>query len=243
MHSPMQILACAAASTWVLYRLRTFLFHRLYGNCLLLHFLPGLRLALFQLVYVPADAEHDADVRTVDKGRSTALADKRKRLARDRHDAYSHQHVEHGLRHQEEADTHDEEGIIGLVTIAGDAPDAHQEPNVKESDKVKLFNALNNAEASLSDMVGQAIPIIGYFVQEKEDLDEKTGEIKVRKIITVIDDSGKAYATNSNSFIDAMNLAKQVFNYDWNEKPLVITPIQKKSFSSNNKYLTFVVNE
>lgn len=115
--------------------------------------------------------------------------------------------------------------------------------NVKESDKVKLFNALNNAEASLSDMVGQAIPIIGYFVQEKEDLDEKTGEVKVRKIITVIDDSGKAYATNSNSFIDTMNLAKQVFTYDWNEKPLVITPIQKKSFSSNNKYLTFVVNE
>lgn len=115
--------------------------------------------------------------------------------------------------------------------------------DVKEIDKVKVFNALNNAEASLSDMVGQSIPIIGYFVQKKESLDENTGEIKVGKIITVIDDTGKAYVTNSKSFIDAMNIAKQVFNYDWNEKPLVITPIQKKSFSSNNKYLTFVVNE
>lgn len=114
---------------------------------------------------------------------------------------------------------------------------------VKESDKVKLFNALNNAECSLSDMVGKSIPIVGYFVQTKEDLDENTGEIKERKIITVIDTDGKAYATNSNSFIDAMKLAKQVFKHDWNEKPLVITPIQKKSFSSNNKYLTFVVNE
>ena len=186
MHSPMQILACAAASTWFLYRLRTFLFHRLYGNCLLLHFLPGLRLALFQLVYMPADAEHDADVRTVDKGRSTALADKRKRLARDRHDAYSHQHVEHGLRHQEEADAHDEEGIIGLVTIAGDAPDAHQEPNVKESD--------NSASYQPQFFDDDGIDEIGESLRKEIPLHAVSGSLS-------------QYAAGSNGYVGMGNLA------------------------------------
>ena len=115
--------------------------------------------------------------------------------------------------------------------------------NVKESDKVKLFNAMNNAEASLSDMVGQTIDVVGYFVNNREDIDEKTGEIKEKRIVTVIDKDGKAYATNSSSFIDTLKLAKSIFKGDWSEKPLKITPIQKKAMKSSNKYLTFVVNE
>lgn len=115
--------------------------------------------------------------------------------------------------------------------------------NVSQENRVKLFNAMNNAEASLSDMVGQTIDVVGYFVNNREDIDEKTGEITEKRIVTVIDKDGKAYATNSGSFIDALKLAKNIFKGDWNEKPLKITPIQKKAMKSSNKYLTFVVNE
>ena len=115
--------------------------------------------------------------------------------------------------------------------------------NVSQENRVKLFNAMNNAEASLSDMVGQTIDVVGYFVNNREDIDERTGEITERRIVTVIDENGKAYATNSSSFIDALKLASSIFKGDWNEKPLKITPIQKKAMKSSNKYLTFVVNE
>lgn len=115
--------------------------------------------------------------------------------------------------------------------------------NVSQENRVKLFNAMNNAEASLSDMVGQTIDVVGYFVNNREDLDEKTGEITEKRIVTVIDKDGKAYATNSSSFIDALKLARSIFKGDWSEKPLKITPIQKKAMKSSNKYLTFVVNE
>lgn len=112
--------------------------------------------------------------------------------------------------------------------------------NASYEQRVRLFNAINNAEG-LSDQVGKDLYLSGYIVQDVEKEDEKTGEIVQSKLITVIDKDGKAYATNSKPFLQSLKQLKQVFNYDWNESPILVTIIQKKSNSSSNKYLSLAV--
>lgn len=106
--------------------------------------------------------------------------------------------------------------------------------------RVNLFNAVNNAEG-LSDQVGKDLFLTGFIVQDVEKENEKTGEIICSKLITVIDKDGKAYATNSKPFLQALKQLKQVFNYDWSKEPVCVTIIQKKSNSSSNKYLSMAV--
>lgn len=112
--------------------------------------------------------------------------------------------------------------------------------NASYEQRVRLFNAINNAEG-LSDQVGKDLYLSGYIVQDVEKEDEKTGEVSVSKLITVIDKDGKAYATNSKPFLQSLKQLKQVFNFDWNEQPILVTIIQKKSNSSSNKYLSLAV--
>lgn len=99
----------------------------------LLFFGGSLCFTLFQFVDVTADTEYDADVGTVDQGGCTAFAYQRKRLSRNGHDAYRYQHVEHGLCDKQEADAHDQEGIVRLVATSCDASDTHQQPDVEKS--------------------------------------------------------------------------------------------------------------
>lgn len=106
--------------------------------------------------------------------------------------------------------------------------------------RVKLFNAVNNAEG-LSDQVGKELWLTAYIVQDVEKENEKTGEIICSKLITVIDKDGKAYVTNSKPFLQSLKQLTQVFNYDWTKDPVCVTIIQKKSNSSTNKYLSMAV--
>lgn len=106
--------------------------------------------------------------------------------------------------------------------------------------RVNLFNAVNNAEG-LSDQVGKDLWLTGFIVQDVEKENDKTGDIICSKLITVIDKEGKAYATNSKPFLQALKQLKQVFNYDWTKQPIHVVIIQKKSNSSSNKYLSMAV--
>jgi hypothetical protein len=112
--------------------------------------------------------------------------------------------------------------------------------DMTHAQRVNLFNAVNNAEG-LSDQVGKDLWLTGYIVQDVEKENEKTGEIICSKLITVIDNDGKAYATNSKPFLQSLKQLKQVFNYDWTKEPVCVTIIQKKSNSSSNKYLSMAV--
>lgn len=112
--------------------------------------------------------------------------------------------------------------------------------DMSHEQRVKLFNAVNNAEG-LSDQVGKDLWLTGYIVQDVEKENEQTGEIICSKLITVIDKDGKAYATNSKPFLQSLKQLKQVFNYDWSKEPICVTIIQKKSNSSSNKYLSMAV--
>lgn len=115
--------------------------------------------------------------------------------------------------------------------------------NMTYDQKAKLFNAITNTDKSLNDCIGMEIECVGFFTQKKTEVefDEATGEEKSGVITYVIAKDGQTYATNSKSCLNALQNLAQFFPHDWNDKPLVIIPIQKKSIKSSNKYLTIAL--
>ena len=66
-----------------------------------------------------------------------------------------------------------------------------------EEDKKELFNALETCDALLNDCVGTEIDIKDIYVEEREVVDEETGELKKKYRTILFDASGQTYATGS----------------------------------------------
>ena len=66
-----------------------------------------------------------------------------------------------------------------------------------EEDKKELFNALETCDALLNDCVGTEIEIKDIYVEEREVVDEDTGELKKKYRTILFDASGQTYATGS----------------------------------------------
>lgn len=66
-----------------------------------------------------------------------------------------------------------------------------------EKNKKIMINALNGCDVLLNDIVGESIEIENVFIQEREIIDEKTGEVKKKYRTILIDKNGKTYATSA----------------------------------------------
>lgn len=66
-----------------------------------------------------------------------------------------------------------------------------------EKNKKIMINALNGCDVLLNDIVGETIVIENVFIQERETIDEKTGEVKNKYRTILIDKNGKTYATSA----------------------------------------------
>lgn len=80
-----------------------------------------------------------------------------------------------------------------------------------DSDKVKLFNAINNADGGVDDMVGKTIVIKDVYAEQYTDTNEETGEPTDKIMLTLIDIEGKTYATNSVGVYNSLKRAFTVF--------------------------------
>lgn len=67
----------------------------------------------------------------------------------------------------------------------------------KEEDKKELFNALETCDALLNDCVGEEINIKDVYCEEREVIDDETGETKKKYRTILFDVSGQTYATGS----------------------------------------------
>ena len=74
----------------------------------------------------------------------------------------------------------------------------------KEEDKKDLFNALETCDALLNDCVGQEINIKDVYCEEREVIDENTGETKKKYRTIIFDVSGQTYATGSYGIFNIM---------------------------------------
>ncbi len=79
---------------------------------------------------------------------------------------------------------------------------------VTTEEKKELFNALESCDALLNDCVGQEIDLKDVYVEEKQVVDEETGEVKTKFRSILFDASGQTYATGSYGIY---NILRKIF--------------------------------
>lgn len=110
-----------------------------------------------------------------------------------------------------------------------------------EKDKKTLFNALESCDVLLNDCVGQEIEIKDIYVEEKEVVDEKTGEVKPKFRTILFDAKGQTYATGSYGIYNVMKKLVSIYGLptDW-EKPLKVK-VAKRPIGDGKQSLTLTL--
>ena len=106
-------------------------------------------------------------------------------------------------------------------------------------EKSKLFNAMNNPDKRISDMIGKIINVKDVFVEEVRFADEETGEITYAPRIVVIDTNGESYQAVSVGVMSAFKKLFQFFGQPtWtNGIPLEVKQVK----NGKNNILTFAI--
>ena len=109
-----------------------------------------------------------------------------------------------------------------------------------EKEKKELFNALESCDALLNDCVGQEIEIQDIYVEEKEVVDDETGELKTKFRTIIFDKSGQTYATGSYGIFNVMKKIIQIYGLPetW-EKPIKVKVAKRPT----TKVTTFLVSK
>lgn len=88
--------------------------------------------------------------------------------------------------------------------------------------KAKLFNAMNNPDERLSEMINRRIAAKDLYVEIVNCTNEETGEVTACPRIVIIDDKGKSYQCVSIGIYSALKKIIQVFGAPTWEKPVNI---------------------
>lgn len=93
-----------------------------------------------------------------------------------------------------------------------------------KGEKKRLFNAMNNPDANVSDFINKSISLVDVFVEPIEVTNGETGEIEYAPRIVLIDKAGKSYQCVSKGMLGALKSAFFIYGEptEWDE-PLEIT--------------------
>lgn len=93
-------------------------------------------------------------------------------------------------------------------------------------DKKKLYNAIQNCDVRINDIVGQTIKVKDVYIREyeKKDLDDN-GNPRIGHTTILFDVDGKSYVTASNYFFNA--IAQILSAVGKLEKPIDIQIVKK----------------
>lgn len=110
-----------------------------------------------------------------------------------------------------------------------------------DKEKKELFNALESCDALLNDCVGTEIEIEDIYVEEKQVVDEETGELKTKFRTIIFDKSGQTYATGSYGIYNVMKKIVGIYGFPntW-EKPLKVK-VAKRKIKDNKESLTLIL--
>ena len=110
-----------------------------------------------------------------------------------------------------------------------------------DEEKKELFNALESCDALLNDCVGQEIEIQDMYIEEKQVIDEKTGELKTKYRTILFDKSGQTYATGSYGIYNVLKKIVQIYGLPTNwEKPLKVK-VTKRPIGNGKQSLTLTL--
>ena len=110
-----------------------------------------------------------------------------------------------------------------------------------DEEKKELFNALESCDALLNDCVGQEIEIQDIYVEEKQVVDETTGELKNKYRSILFDVTGQTYATGSYGIYNALKKIVGIYGLPeaW-KKPLKVK-VAKRPIGNDKQSLTLTL--
>ena len=111
----------------------------------------------------------------------------------------------------------------------------------EEATKI-MYNALTGSDILLNDIVGETISVKDVFIQEKEIVDDKTGEVKPKYRIILIGENGESYATGAYGIYNSLMTIFSLYGTPevW-EKPLKFEVAKVKSGKSNFESLKLIL--
>lgn len=109
----------------------------------------------------------------------------------------------------------------GTLTLFGGSQKATFSSFVPESldDKKKFFNAINNTDGKLSDLINMEIVIKDVYAEECEYVNEETGELTPGVRIILFTPDGKGYSTSSKGVFNCLSKIFAIFGHPstWTE--------------------------
>ena len=110
-----------------------------------------------------------------------------------------------------------------------------------EKEKKELFNALETCDALLNDCVGQEIEIQDIYVEEKQVIDEETGELKTKFRTIIFDKSGQTYATGSYGIFNVLKNIVSIYGLPTSWKNPLKVKVTKRPIGNGKQSLTLVI--
>lgn len=108
-------------------------------------------------------------------------------------------------------------------------------------DAKKVFNALENCDCLLSDCVGSEINLKDIYVEERQVIDETTGEAKNKYRTILFDENGQTYATGSYGIYNVIKKIITLYGLpsSW-ESPLKVK-VAKRPIGDGKQSLTLTL--
>ena len=111
----------------------------------------------------------------------------------------------------------------------------------RDEEKKELFKALERCDALLNECVGQEIEIQDIYVEEKQVVDERTGELKNKYRSILFDVTGQTYATGSYGIYNVLKKIVGIYGMpdSW-QQPLKVK-VTKRAIGNGKQSLTLTL--
>lgn len=107
---------------------------------------------------------------------------------------------------------------------------------------VAIFNAVNGADESVADHIGEVLEIVNVVAHPVELPDEETGEIFTALRTVLVDKNGKTYTAVSQGITSALSRIFSIVGTPedgaWEKEPVKMKIKQVKTRNGNNKVNT-----
>lgn len=134
-----------------------------------------------------------------------------------------------------------ENGKNELTLFNGNGGRTYCSKNVEtEEEKKDLFNALETCDALLNDCVGQEIAIKDVYCEEREVMDDETGEMKKKYRTILFDVNGQTYATGSYGIFNIMRKLMAIYGAPTWENGLKVK-VAKRPIGNGKSTLTLTL--
>lgn len=109
----------------------------------------------------------------------------------------------------------------------------------KRATKVAIYNAINSADESLADHIGEVLEIVDVVAHPVTLVQEETGEVIESLRTVLIDKNGKSYTAVSQGITNSLSRIFSIVGMpSWKDEPVKMKIKQIKTNNGNNKVNT-----